>query len=152
MLYRWPSLPANLVYSRFWLFAKTSLKYCSLRFRTQEFIELECEELATIDALREKADKEDSALPTSPFLPNGRPGNNPIKLIIDLLKNEVFWVRFSHNCTIRCSEFFTGHEGGFDFVKLEYLGSRKRPELGYLFISLTFNPFLFIQVSVPDNS
>jgi hypothetical protein len=65
-----------------------SLRYYSLRFRTQEFIELECEELATIDALREKADKEDSALPTSPFLPNGRPGNNPIKLIIDLLKNE----------------------------------------------------------------
>jgi hypothetical protein len=62
----------------------TSLKYCSLCFRTQEFIELECEELATIDALREKADKEDSALPTSPFLPNGRPGNNAIKLIIDL--------------------------------------------------------------------
>ena len=40
-------------------------------FRTQEFIELECEELATIDALREKADRDDSALPTSPFLSNG---------------------------------------------------------------------------------
>ena len=44
--------------------------------RTQEFIELECEELATIDALRDKADKEDNALPSTPFLLNGKSGKN----------------------------------------------------------------------------
>ncbi len=76
-------------------------------------------------------------------MPNGRPGINPIKLIIiNLLRNDVFLksdflitVQFADKITARYRKFFTGQKGGFDFVKLGYLGSQKGPELGYLFIS-----------------
>jgi hypothetical protein len=56
--------------------------------RTQEFIELECEELATIDALREKADKEDSALPSSPFLSNGNDHHELSKSLFNVRHRE----------------------------------------------------------------